>query len=1028
VKLSDFSIRHPVTIVMIVLLALLLGGVSLTRLAIDLLPEMNFPVAAVITSYEGAGPQEIENLITRPLEETMGTVNNVRSITSSSSSGSSIVIVEFNWGADMNFTTLEMREKVDMIRRFLPSDASSPLVFKFDPSVMPVMQLGVGGTQDIAAVKKYADDVLKARLERLDGVASVTVSGGLDRAILINLQPDTLVAYGLAPAQIAQALMAQNLNLPGGTIEDGRTDLLIRTVGEFRSIEDIANIPIASPQGFIVRLGDMAEIKDDYRDPAQVNLLNGEPAVAMAVQKQTDANPVQVARLVQQELRVLQSENPDISFTTIMDQSIFVERSIGVLGRSAINGAFLAIIVLFLFLRSFRSTLIIGLAIPISVITTFVLVHFAGLTLNMLSLGGLALGVGMLVDNAIVVLESIFRFRQDGYGATEAARLGSQGVGKAITASTLTTVVVFLPVVYVEGFASIVFKEMALTVIFALLMSLLVSLTLIPMLASRLMARPLRQQQVEKGMIARLTARYQRALAWALKRRKLSVLAGVLVMLFGLVLIPFLGTEFLPTVDQSRLTVDIRLPVGSRLTETRQTTAEVTRLVEALPELETIFTTMGGAGVGTLSSSAQPHRARLDVKIVNRADRNRRTADVVEELREKLKQVPGARISVAEVDMFMGGGFGSDPIVVKLKGDNLDILRDLADQAVTRIESVPGTREVSSSFTAGRPELQVVIDKDKAITYGMTVYQAAAAVRANISGQVATRYRLAGDEIDVLVQLEPETMETVEDLKWMPVVTPLGSTIPLNDIASFRYEQGPVSIAREDQSRVVDVRVGVFGRDLGSVNADVAAQMNEINLPRGYTIEYGGQNQEMWDAFGDLFFAFGLAIVLVYMVMASQFESLVYPLTIMFSVPFALVGVVGSLVITGRTINIPSVIGIIMLAGIVVNNAIVLVDYINQLRDQGEERLSAIITAGGTRLRPILMTTLTTVLGLFPMSLGFGDGSELLAPLATVVIGGLLFSTLLTLFFIPVLYSLLDDAGKRLFGLERKAAVSGGER
>jgi hydrophobic/amphiphilic exporter-1 (mainly G- bacteria), HAE1 family len=1026
-KLSDFSIRHPITIVMIVLLALLLGGVSLTRLAIDLLPEMNFPVAAVITSYEGAGPQEIENMITRPIEETMGTVNNVRSITSSSSSGSSVVIVEFNWGADMDFATLEMREKIDMVRRFLPTDATSPLVFKFDPSVMPVMQLGVGGTQDIAAVKKYAEDVLKGRLERLDGVASVSISGGLDRAILINLQPDTLVAYGISPAQIAQALMAQNLNLPGGTIEDGRTDLLIRTVGEFRSIEDIANIPVASAQGFIVRLGDIAEVQDDYKDPAQINLLNGEPSVALSVQKQTDANPVQVARRVQQELRVLEGENPDVTFVTIMDQSIFVERSIGVLGRSAINGAVLAVVVLFLFLRSFRSTLIIGIAIPISVITTFILVHFAGLTLNMLSLGGLALGVGMLVDNAIVVLESIFRFRKDGYGAHEAARRGSQGVGKAITASTLTTVVVFLPVVYVEGFASIVFKEMALTVIFALLMSLIVSLTLIPMLASRLMARPLREQQNDGGPIERLTERYRKTLAWALRRRKIVLAAGILILLVGVALVPFLGTEFLPTVDQSRLTVDIRLPVGSRLVETRQTTAEVTRIVETIPELETIFTTMGGGGVGTLLSSAQPHRARLDVKIVNRAERDRRTADVVEELRERFKQVPGARISVAEADMFMGGGFGSDPIVVKIKGENLDILRDLAEQAVTRIESVPGTREVRSSFSAGRPELQIVIDKDKAITYGLTVYQAAAAVRANVSGQVATRYRLAGDEIDVLVQLDPSMMETVDDLRWMPLVTPLGNTIPLNDIASFRYEQGPVSIAREDQSRVVDVRLGVFGRDLGSVNADVAAQMDEITMPRGYTIEYGGQNQEMWEAFGDLFFAFGLAIILVYMVMASQFESLVYPLTIMFSVPFALVGVVGSLVITGRTINIPSVIGIIMLAGIVVNNAIVLVDYINQLRDQGEERTGAILTAGTTRLRPILMTTLTTVLGLFPMSLGFGDGSELLAPLATVVIGGLLFSTLLTLIFIPVLYSLLDDAGKRFFGMERKTAVSGGD-
>ncbi len=1020
-KLSEFSIHHPVTVVMIVLLTLLLGGVSLTRLDIDLLPEMNFPVAAVVTSYEGAGPLEIENMITRPMEETMGTVNNVRSITSSSASGSSMVIVEYNWGTNMDFATLEMREKLDLIRQYLPPDASSPLVFKFDPTLMPVMQIGVGGSRDISSVRRYADEVLKGRLERLDGVASITISGGLERAILVDIRPDSLVAYGVAPSQVAQALMAQNLNLPGGTIEDGKTNLLIRTVGEFRSIEEIRDIPVPGAQGVVVKLRDVAEVTDGYKEVDRYSLLNGEPSVAITVQKQTSANPVQVARLVKQELKVLKEENPDIDYTEIMDQSIFVERSIGVLGRSAVNGALLAVLVLFLFLRSFRSTLMISLAIPISVITTFTLVHFAGLTLNMLSLGGLALGVGMLVDNAIVVLENIFRYRQEGYSALEAAQLGSAGVGKAISASTLTTVVVFLPVVYVEGFASVVFKEMALTVIFSLLMSLVVSLTLIPMMASRLMVRPLRNQQGD-GVFLSLAQRYRRSLKWVLKHRKMVVAFGVLIMILGIAMIPVVGTEFLPTVDQSRLTVDIRLPNESRMAETEVVTEKVMQILNTIPELESVFLTMGGSGASTLTTSAQPHRAHLDVKIVGRAMRDRKTALVVEELREKFKEVPGAKISVQETDMFMGGGFGGDPIVIKIKGDDLDILQDLATQAVARVRQVPGTREVESSFTAGRPELRIIIDKDIAITYGMTVYQAAAAVRSSISGQTATRYRLEGDEIDVLVRLDPEMVATAGDLQWMPLVTPLGNTIPLGELARFELEQGPVAIGREDQARIVEVSMGVFGRDLGSVTDDVRATMGELNLPSGYSIEYGGQNQDMWEAFGDLFFAFGLAVVLVYMVMASQFESLVHPLTIMFSVPFALVGVIGSLIVTGRTVNIPSVIGIIMLAGIVVNNAIVLVDYINQLREEKTERDEAIYLAGETRLRPILMTTLTTVLGLFPMALGIGDGSELLAPLATVVIGGLMFSTLLTLFFIPVLYTLLDDTGKRLTALAAASA------
>lgn len=1012
-RISDFSVRHPVTIFMGVLLAILLGIVSLGRLTMDLLPDMSFPVAAVITTYEGAGPEEIENMITRPLEETMGTVNNVVEIRSSSTRGTSTVIVEFDWGTDMDFAALEMREKVDMMRRFLPPEAEEPLVFKFDPSIMPILQVGMSGTADLADIRSYGERVVKGRLERIDGVASVNISGGLDRAILVHLHPHGLFGYGISPQEVRQSLRAQNLNLPGGTIEDGRAELLLRTMGEFQEIEEIKDIPVMSPQGVVVSLQEIAEIEDGYKPQTQYAFMNGEPSVAISVQKQAAANTVEMARRVNEELALLEEENPDISFSSIMDQSVYVERSIAVLGRSAVNGAILAVIMLFLFLKSLRSTFIIGLSIPISVVATFILVHFAGLTLNMLTLGGLALGVGMLVDNAIVVLESIYRHRQRGYDAIKAAALGSSEVGRAITVSTITTVVVFLPVVYVEGMASIIFQEMALTVIFALVMSLLVSLTLIPVLSSRLMVRPPRKE-VQGGLIDKVTRNYSRRLRWALRHRKIILAIGVAAFCLGLALLPIIGTEFLPPIDQGRLTVNLRLPAGSRLEETEAVAEQVVEIANQIPELDTVFTSLGG-GMSIIGGAARPERGQVEVKLVPRGERARSTAQVTEEVRREVLRIPGADIDVREQDMFMGGaGLDGDPLTVMIRGEDLAILRNLADEAVARIESVPGTREVASGFTEGRPELQVIVDKDKASTYGLTVFQVAQAINAASTGQVATRYRVAGDEIDVVVQLEPASLQTVEDLKWFPLISPLGMTLPLSDIADFSYERGPVSIRRENQMRTVRVGMEIYGRDLGGVTEDVQRVLGEMYLPPGYLIDYGGQQQDMWDAFGSLAFALVLAVVLVYMVMASQFESLIYPLIIMFSVPFAFTGVAVSLALTGRTLNIASVIGVIMLSGIVVNNAIVFVDYINRLRAQGENRTLAIVSAGETRLRPILMTSLTTVLGLFPMSLGLGQGGELLAPLATVVIGGLLVSTFLTLFFIPVVYTLFEDMGRRL--------------
>jgi HAE1 family hydrophobic/amphiphilic exporter-1 len=1034
VNLTDFSIKRPIGILMIVCIIMLLGFVSVTRLPLDLFPTMDLPYAAVLTTYSGAGPQEVENLVSKPLEEILGTVQNLKNIYSISSEGSSMVGLEFEYGTNMDFATLQMREKIDIISTYLPNGIDKPMVVKADPTMMPVMAMSLSGARDINELQSIAEDVIKPRLERIEGVASVYIDGGLSREIKVEVDPSRLLGYGLSIDRVSQALMLENTNLPGGTIDDGQREFLIRTVGEFKTVDDIKSIPVALPTGAVIKLSDVADVTDTFKERSTYSRLNGTPSLSITVQKQTSANTVKVARLVENTFDELKKQLPEnVTTETAFSQADFINWSISNVAQNAVIGGILAVLVLYIFLRNFRTTLIIGLSIPISIIATFILIYYNNLSLNIISLGGLALGVGMLVDNSIVVLENIFRFREAGYSREESASLGTAEVSGAITASTVTTIVVFLPVVFVSGLVSQIFREMALTVTFSLLASLAVSLTLIPTLSSRLLK--INRTNGSNGnngngngfiskisrkvsnMLENVNARYGRALAWSLTHRKWVVILAAITFIMSFVMLPFVKMEFIPSSDQGQFSISIEMPNGTKLDDTNQVAVEVERALAQIPEVETYMATVGGSGsMGGMGGGGSANLASFNVNLVKKEERSRGVSEIIEELRQQTDGIAGADINFSEPQV-MGGGMGGGALIsIEIKGEEFYVLKQIADDIAEKLRNIEGTREVKTSLEEGRPELQIVVNRDKASELGLSASQIASAVSTAVKGQVATRFKVEGEEIDVRVIVPESFRRNLQSLKDLMITTPLGVSVPLDDLADLKRDTGPLNIERINQVRVVSVNSNLVGRDIGSVSREIQSYFDGMKLPSGYTVEMGGQQREMVNAFTSLFLALLLAIALVYMVMAFQFESLVHPFTIMFSVPLALFGVVFSLVVTGRSLSVPSFIGVIMLAGIVVNNAIVLISYINTLRENGLNRDEAILKAGPTRLRPILMTTLTTVLGLVPMALGIGSGAEMSAPMATVVIGGLTVSTVLTLLVVPVMYTLFDDFGRRISG------------
>ncbi|WP_089284073.1 efflux RND transporter permease subunit [Anaerovirgula multivorans] len=1010
-KIPSWAVKKPISVLMIVAIILLLGGVSLSRLPMDLLPKMNIPVAVVNTQYLGAGPYEVENLITRPIEEAVATVHNVKHINSTSMEGSSIIVIEFNQGTDMEFATLEIREKIDLIKRYLPEDILQPIVLKIDPNALPIMTLGVTG-DDLEKLQEIVEYRIKPRLERLEGIASVEISGGREKSVAITINPTQLEMQGISQEQLMALLRAENINLPGGEILDDRKYLTVRTVGEFQSLEEVKKLPITLPMGQTAKLEDLVEINFQENDSLQIAKINGVPSIRITMQKQPTFNTVQVANGVYTEMTKIQEELNNIQLEIVTDQSLFIRRSISNVGKTAGLGGILAILILYLFMRSIRNTLVIALSIPISIIATFTLMYFTGLTLNLLSLGGFALGIGMLVDNGIVVLENIYRFREKGYSPVNAAIHGAEEVAAAVAASTLTTVAVFLPVVFVEGMTGEIFKELALTVTFSLLASLGISLTLIPMLSSKVIE--IKEKRAHQ-LLNRVEENFKKAnrfyrsiLEWSLGHRGVVMTVATIIFLVSTISLLWIGAEYFPEFDEGTFTISISLPHGSRLEDTETIVNQIEEILRKNEDIDGIFTNIGGGDDYYGGFGRRSNRGSIDVRLKPYRARGKETAQVIDEIRWELQAIAGADINVANLS-FIGVGFGGETVEVEIRGDNIDVLQEISEDFMKIIDSVEGTREVASNFTDGRPQLELYLDRDITSSYGLQTMQIASTIRNLIQGVSATRLRIDGKEHDVVIGGENYLRESIGNFIQIPIPTLAGGNVPLEQLVEYRISQGPNVIRRSNQVRSITVKATTFQRDMNSVIKDIEGKLMSYSLPAGYSYQYRGQKEQLQEAYSSLVLAVILAILLVYMILATQFQSLLHPFIIMLSVPLAFSGGALGLLVSGIPLSIPAVIGAIVLAGIVVNNGIVLIDYINILRENKIETKEAIITAGTTRLRPIMMTTLTTVLGLIPLAMGISEGSEVQVPLATVVIGGLVLSTPLTLIVLPIVYSIFND-------------------
>ena len=1020
-SLSHFSIHRPVTVLMLCLVAILLGGVAFVNIPVDLMPETVYPTISVWAEYEGVAPEEMETLVVRPLEEAFSAAPGVKTINSSVYEGQTFVRVGFDYDVNIDEAANELRTRLDRRRSYLPEDMQPPNMYKYDSSQFPIMYLTVSANDmDPKELRHYVEKQLQPRLERVPGVAAFTVRGGLRREIHVDLDLKKLRALELSIPAVVNILRQENMNHPVGAVDEGRFEILLRTRGEFRNLEEIRNVVVTTRNGIPVHIRDIAAVEDSHEDYDYMISIDGKPGVRMYVYKQAGANTVDVSAALWQEVDAIHKRLSNIRIEKTRDSADFIVASIRNVQRATLQGAALAVLVLFFFLRSLSSTLIIGVAIPVSVITTFALMYFNGFTLNTISFGGLALGVGMLVDNAIVVLENIYRHREDGRSNYEAALVGSSEVAMAITASTLTTIAVFVPVLFIGGIAAQVFKQLAYVVSFSLLCSLLVALTVVPGLASKLVNRKKPTGFIGKlnflvaGWQQSLMDGYGRTLVWALSNKSLVVGSAALLFAMALILVPYLGIELQPEVDEGGIRISVELEPGTRVEVTDELMQELwQRAKEAIPEIESVMVTSGGSSRGSGSGA---HIGEFRIQLVPQGDRERTAGEIAVELRQLLQIHPGMLLKtrVSGTMFRRRSNSEDDRLAVQIRGHNIETSMQLAETIREIMQGIPGIAEPTISQRPGMPEMLVEVDRVRAANMGLNVSDVATTLETAIGGTRSSMYRKEGDEFNILVRLREQDRLTINTVGQIPLTTPLGRSIPAESVIDLRRQEGPSYISRMDQERMLTVSGALDNRDLGSVVNDLEKQMAGLALPEGFSLHFGGEYEEQQETFRNLFFATILALVLVYMVMAAQFESLRDPFLILFSVPLAAIGVVLMLLLTDTNFSQQAFLGIIVLLGIVVNNAIVLVDYTNLLRREQKLGLQrAVVTAGKRRLRPILMTSITTVLGLAPMAMGIGEGAELQAPMARVVIGGLVTSTLITLVFLPVIYTILEEFAMR---------------
>lgn len=1088
-KIIDFSTRRRVTVAMFTIGILLFGIVSLSRLKVNLLPELSYPTLTIRTEFEGAAPVEIENLITKPVEEAVGVVKGVRQVSSISRAGQSDVVLEFIWGTDMDIANLDVMAKLDAVQ--LPLEAEKPVTLRFDPTLDPIIRyaLYIDGSEDtdpqnesdrqpsvdyaavsqsidspdaisqLKSLRILADEQLKKNLESSEGVASVKISGGLEEEIQVNIDQQRLAYLNIPIESITAILAAENVNQSGGRLEEGTQQYLVRTLNEFTSVEQIRNVVVTRRGNNTIYLRDVAEIEQSYKERETITRLDGSEAVEIAVYKEGDANTVAVAEAVEDRINDINEILPaNMKLVKVYDQSVFISSAVNEVKNAGIIGGILAVLVLYFFLRDFWTTVIISVSIPVSIIATFNLMYGNDISLNIMSLGGIALGIGMLVDNSIVVLENIARHKSMGKSVMLAAREGAGEVGMAVIASTLTTIAVFFPLVFVQGIAGQLFRDQALTVTFSLLASLVVAITLIPMLSSISRsgkekeedAVVLEEPKTKTGNVLRgirlflfytvpsaivkalkwlfrgigkafrllfspLVFLFDRAyertektylsmLRWSLGHKTVVLSAALLIFAGSLSVIPLIGMELIPQLSQGEYTVEFKLPPGTPIEETDAALRAVQQQLNGNQDIKTTFAVAGtGNRMDANPEEGGENSGELNVMLASGASKSLE-AGSMESMRSSLQQIPGLQYKFSRPSLFSF----KTPVEVEVSGFDLDKLKSVSDRISNELRASNRFADVKNTMETGSPEIQIIFDRDRAAALGLQVHEVADRVVSNVRGDVATRYSWRDRKIDVLVRAREEDRASLEEIRNLVVNPGSERSVPLSAIADVQIANGPGEIRRVSQQRVALISANLNYGDLGEAAAEVESILADQQLPTGVFARIAGQNEEMSDSFRSLVFALSLAVFLVYLVMASQFESLLHPFIILFSIPLALVGAILALWLTGTTISVVVFIGLILLAGIVVNNAIVLIDLVNQIRAAGTEKYKALMEGGKSRLRPILMTTLTTTLGLLPLAIGFGDGAELRAPMGITVIGGLLVSTLLTLIVIPVMYAVLD--------------------
>ncbi len=1011
-KIYRSAVQRPITTLMVFVALLVIGGYSLQNLPVDLYPEIEPPIISVFTVYQGASASDIETNVTRPLEDNLSMITDLKEISSVSRDDVSTIMMEFEYETNLDEATNEIRDVIDRITRILPEDIEQPTIFKFSTAMIPVMVMAATAEDSYPALAKIIDDEVVNPLSRIEGVGTVNVTGEPVREIQVNVDPEQLDAYNMTVEQLGGAIASENINLPSGNIKMGQVDYPLRFVGEFEESRHMRGMVVGTFEGRPVYLEDVAEVKDTLREQTVMERLNKEQSLRLIVQRQSGANTVQIASEINERIPEIQ-ENlpPDVKLLTIIDLSEFITDSIDNLVNILYFAAIFVTIVVLFFIGRWRATFIIILTIPVSLVAAFIFLFFTGNTLNLISLSSLTIAMGMVVDDAIVVLENTTKHIERGSSPREAAVYGTNEVGLAVVASTLTVLAVFLPLTMISGLMGLFFSQLGFIVAITVSVSTVAALTLTPMLSSQLMSSGGGRSsgfgpRITNAIVSALAAiddAYERLLGYAVRRKTFIIIISVLIFAGSFALLPFIGTAFMPESDQNRIDADIELPIGLRLEETAKTARALEDIIDEYPEID-LYSVSAGAGMGLFAGDQGSHTIDLTLRLVPQAERDRDVWQVAESLRRDLDRFP--EIVDYSVSTDGGGGMGMGaPIAVEIFGDDFDATNAVAEELSRRMEDIEGVRDISISRGAERPELQIIPDQEKMSAFGLNASTVAQAIRNRIEGMTASLYREDGDEYDVVVRHKEEFRNSIEHVKNISVQNPMGMMVRVKEFAEVQEFHAPPNIERKNRVRYLTVSSSLHERSLGDVTADIRAELDEMELPEGVYVEFGGQIQDQQEAFADLGLLLVLSIFLVYVVMAAQFESFRMPFIIMLAVPFAFTGVLLALFITGTELSVISMIGGIILVGIVVKNSIVLVDFTNLMHARGMSVVQSVLTAGKSRLRPVLMTSLTTLLAMIPMVLARGEGSEIWAPMAIAVIGGLAFSTLVTLVFVPVVYT-----------------------